>query len=142
MFVVWTYRTAAGAVGKVRNPAALAGFPSVVGKSALWTFPRSRFFHSSLTHKFCYRARILVWTVVWGHIFHSGCFAAEAIYRYSFVFRWFLVDLRESFCWFKIGSRQLVHASIDGVRRLSLCPTRSNIRGIKIKTLGIGDQDI
>jgi parallel beta-helix repeat protein len=44
-------------VGKVRNPAAFAGFPSGVEKSALWTFPRSGFFHSSPTHKFCYRAQ-------------------------------------------------------------------------------------
>jgi hypothetical protein len=43
-------------VGKVQNHAAFAGFSSVVEKSALWTFPRSGFFHSSLTHKFCYRA--------------------------------------------------------------------------------------
>src|SRR6202022_4814423 len=50
--------TAAGAVGKVRNPAASAGFPSIVGKSAFWTFPRSAFFHSSLSHKWCYGAII------------------------------------------------------------------------------------
>jgi hypothetical protein len=28
-----------------------------VGKSALWTFPRSGFFHSSVTHRLCCRAR-------------------------------------------------------------------------------------
>ena len=57
MSFAWTYPAAVGAVGKVQNHAAFAGFSSVVEKSALWTFPRSGFFHSSLTHKFCYRAR-------------------------------------------------------------------------------------
>src|ERR1019366_5851368 len=31
--------------GKSGNPAALAGFPNGGGKSRLWTFPRSGFFH-------------------------------------------------------------------------------------------------
>jgi hypothetical protein len=31
-----------------------------VGKSVLWIFPPSGFFHSSLTHKFCYRAEVLL----------------------------------------------------------------------------------
>ena len=31
--------------GKSGNPAAVAGFPSAVEKSCLWTFPRSGFFH-------------------------------------------------------------------------------------------------
>ena len=34
--------------GKSENHAALAGFPSAVGKSCLWTFPRSGFFHGPL----------------------------------------------------------------------------------------------
>src|SRR5487761_549219 len=34
--------------GKSGNHAALAGFPSEVGKSCLWTFPRSGFFHGPL----------------------------------------------------------------------------------------------
>lgn len=38
------------------DPAASVGFPSAVGKSVLWTFSRSGFFHSSPTHKLCYRA--------------------------------------------------------------------------------------
>src|SRR5438552_15811709 len=42
--------------GKSGNPAAFAGFPSGVGKSRLWTFPRSVFFHGPFTHRFCYRA--------------------------------------------------------------------------------------
>src|ERR1035437_7326873 len=34
--------------GRSGNPAALAGFPSEVGKSCFWTFPRSGFFHRPL----------------------------------------------------------------------------------------------
>jgi len=30
-----------------------------VGKSRLWTFPRSVFFHGPFTHRFCYRALFL-----------------------------------------------------------------------------------
>jgi hypothetical protein len=39
---------AAGGGGRSGNPAAVAGFPSEVGKSCSWTFPRSGFFHRPL----------------------------------------------------------------------------------------------
>ncbi|HEY6369210.1 MAG TPA: hypothetical protein VIX37_01410, partial [Candidatus Sulfotelmatobacter sp.] len=39
----------AGAVGKVEIRG-VGGFPSAVGNSAFWSFPRSGFFHSSFTH--------------------------------------------------------------------------------------------
>src|ERR1019366_5495227 len=42
--------------GKSGNPAAVAGFPSAVGKSRLWTFPRSGVFHGPFTHKLCSRS--------------------------------------------------------------------------------------
>src|ERR1019366_1500210 len=42
--------------GKSGNAAAVAGFPSAVGKSRLWTFPRSGVFHGPFTHKLCYRS--------------------------------------------------------------------------------------
>ena len=42
-----------GAVGKVEIRG-VGGFPSAVGSSASWSFPRSGFFHSSFTHSLCY----------------------------------------------------------------------------------------
>src|ERR1019366_6579345 len=45
--------------GKSGNPAAVAGFPSAVGKSRLLTFPRSGVFHGPFTHKLCYRAAFI-----------------------------------------------------------------------------------
>src|SRR5438552_4649788 len=53
--------------GKSGNPAAFAGFPSGVGKSRLWTFPRSVFFHGPFTHRFCYRA-----------LFSRSCFGGSS----------------------------------------------------------------
>src|ERR1019366_5448403 len=46
--------------GKSGNPAAVAGFPSAVGKSRLGTFPRSGVFHGPFTHKLCYRSFYLL----------------------------------------------------------------------------------
>src|ERR1019366_3299729 len=50
--------------GKSENTAAFAEFSSAVGKSCLWTFPRSVFFHSPFTHRYCYRAVFLSVLVV------------------------------------------------------------------------------
>ena len=67
----------------MRNPAAPAGFPSVVGKSALWTFPRSGFFHSSLTHKFCYRALCcLLVDLIWRNLLYIPV-ERETLFRVS-----------------------------------------------------------
>jgi hypothetical protein len=43
--------------GRCGNPAALAGFPSEVGKSRFWTFPRSGIFHRPI-HHFRLRAKL------------------------------------------------------------------------------------
>jgi hypothetical protein len=62
----------------VRNTAAFAGFPSVVGKSVLWTFPRSGFFHSSLTHRLCYRAKK---EIVAHYVEESGVMNVFCVFR-------------------------------------------------------------
>jgi len=43
--------------GKSGDPAAVAGFPSAVEKSCLWTFPRSGFFHGPGAHRLCLKYR-------------------------------------------------------------------------------------
>src|ERR1019366_5394996 len=45
------------------NPAALAGFPSAVGKSRLGAFPRSGVFHGPFTHKLsCTSTSYMPWS--------------------------------------------------------------------------------
>jgi hypothetical protein len=108
------------------------GFPSAVGKSRPWTFPRSVFFHSPPTHRFCYRAVFSFWenaaSLVLNDVIHPGLFFTwngEMVFVYA-KFKPFLKELRKQMDnpTFMAGVEKAVSSSREMRKRVDVIQKR------------------